>query len=104
MGPLPLRTSPQDGRSYWWFDKEFDDKGWKEIALPVEGNRENRWGGREDFLARLRFDFKPGTGKLLLGFEMPDPCTAGGQENWRSTDRREGRLPSLVPSDQLSGE
>lgn len=67
--PLPLRTSPQDKRGSWWFDKEFDDTGWKEIKLPILTGWGVAWGPKEDFLARVRFDFKPGAGKVLLSFE-----------------------------------
>lgn len=67
-GPLPLRTSPQDQRGSWWFDKEFDDRGWKEIIPPIQSTP-GWWGPKQDFLARVRFDFKPGAGKVLLSFE-----------------------------------
>lgn len=75
IGPLPRRTSPQDGRSSWWFDKEFDDKGWEELTLPIperSNEKIRRWDARQDVLARLHFNFKPGAGKVLLNFESDD--------------------------------
>jgi len=67
LGFLPPRTNPANEHGYW-FDKAFDDQAWQEVTLPV-----NKWGKEQaDFLARLRFDFKPGAGKVLLSFESDD--------------------------------